>query len=92
VIVSQPEFDPIVPGFTPRKQQANIYTVLLIVSLVALLAGCLFLWLEISEYGGWGQISVPTTAFNSPLDDPSRSPVQDQPAIMPSPTLFVLSD
>ena len=90
--MSQPEFDPIVPGITQRKQRANIYTVLLIVSLVALLAGCLFLWLEISEYGGFGQINVATTALYPPLDDPAASPVREQPAIMPSPTLFVLSD
>jgi hypothetical protein len=89
VIVSQPEFDPIVPGITQRKQRANIYTVLLIVSLVALLAGCLFLWLEINEYGA---IRASSTARYSPLDDPSASPVHERPVIMPSPTLFVLSD
>lgn len=90
--MSQPEFDPVVPGVTPKKQRANIYTVLLVVALVALLAGCLFLWLEISEYGGFGQINVPTTALNGPLDEPSASPIQEQPAIMPSPTLFVVLD
>ena len=87
--MSQPEFDPVVPGFAPKKQRANIYTVLLVVSLVALLVGCLFLFLEISEYGGFGQISV-TTAANMPLESPNALPVQEQPAIIPSPTLFVL--
>jgi hypothetical protein len=90
VTVSQPEFDPIVPSLAPRKQKANIYTVLLVVSLVALAVGCLFLWLEISEYGGFGQINVSATAATAPLEP--KSPVQERPAIMPSPTLFVLSD
>ena len=32
---------------------------MLIVALVSLLMGCLFLWLESSEYGGYGAIKGP---------------------------------
>ena len=59
--MSQPEFGSVSPGGVyVKKQKPNIYTVLLVVALVALLLGCLFLWLEISAYGGFGQVSGPT--------------------------------
>jgi hypothetical protein len=42
-----------------KKPVLDVYTVMLIVALVSLLMGCLFLWLEISEYGGYGAIKGP---------------------------------
>ena len=91
--MSQPEFDPVGPsGIAARKQKANIYTVLLVVALVALLMGCLFLFLEINEYGGFGSASGPVAAIDAPHAPSATSPVQERPAIMPSPTLFASVD
>lgn len=42
-----------VPG---RKPKTSIYTVMLILSLVALLVGMLFLYLEIRRFGGFGTV------------------------------------
>jgi hypothetical protein len=88
VIVSQPDFGSVSPGGVyVKKQKPNIYTVLLVVALVALLLGCLFLWLEISAYGGFGEVSGPVASVSVPLDG-SASPVRERPAIPPVPTLF----
>jgi hypothetical protein len=92
VIVSQPEFDSVSPGgIYVKKQKASIYTVLLVVSLVALLFGCLFLLLEIREYGGFGEVSGPLAAADVP-GGASNLPVIERPAIPPAPTLFALVD
>ena len=40
------------PGVLVQKPKASIYTMLLLVSLLALLLGCLFLLLEVNQYGG----------------------------------------
>jgi F0F1-type ATP synthase assembly protein I len=51
------------------KPRMTIYFALLIISLVALLAGCLFLWREISRFGGFGAVpgqvssSIPSELF-----------------------------
>jgi len=37
-----------------QKPKTNIYTVMLMISLVAMLMACLFLYLEIGQYGGFG--------------------------------------
>jgi hypothetical protein len=39
-----------------RKPKTSIYTMFLVISLVALLVGCLFLWLEIGRFGGFGTV------------------------------------
>lgn len=86
--MSQPEFGSVSPGGVyVKKQKPNIYTVLLVVALVALLLGCLFLFLEIQAYGGFGEVSGPVAAIGAPLDS-SVSPVQERPAIPAVPTLF----
>jgi hypothetical protein len=48
--MAQPEFV-MSPGggASGRKPKTNIYTILLIVALVALLIGCLTMWLEIKQ-------------------------------------------
>jgi hypothetical protein len=47
--VSQPDLRSVSPGRRPygEKQRADIYTVLLILALLAILVSCLFLFLEI---------------------------------------------
>ena len=42
-------------GVVVQKQKTNIYTVMLILSLVANLIACILLWLELGTYGGFGQ-------------------------------------
>jgi hypothetical protein len=39
------------------KAKMNIYFAMLIISLVAMLAGCLALFLEIRRFGGFGAVS-----------------------------------
>ncbi|MCH7753275.1 MAG: hypothetical protein IH898_14130, partial [Planctomycetes bacterium] len=53
--MSQPDLESVSPpSVLAKKPQLNVYTVMLIVALLSLMLACLFLWLEISEYGGWG--------------------------------------
>lgn len=55
--MSQPSFESAsTPTVLKKKSPLTIYTVLLIIALVSLLLGCIFLWLEISEYGGFGAV------------------------------------
>jgi len=39
-------------GVAGRKPKTSIYTMLLVISLIALLFGCLMLWLEIKQLEG----------------------------------------
>ncbi|MGI9518675.1 MAG: hypothetical protein ACR2NP_16580 [Pirellulaceae bacterium] len=54
-----PVDEPIAPtsfrGAAPRKQSFNVYTVMLIISFICLLAGTLLLLRELSNYGGVGE-------------------------------------
>ncbi|MEM8865779.1 MAG: hypothetical protein AAGF31_09585 [Planctomycetota bacterium] len=55
--MSQPDSglaEPSPRGVIVQKPKTNIYTVMLIVSLVAMIMACVFLYLEIGEYGGFG--------------------------------------
>ena len=53
--MSQPNFESDSPGgVLVPKPKSSVYTVLLILALLALLTACLFLYLEIGEYGGLG--------------------------------------
>jgi hypothetical protein len=51
--MAQPEFmmAPAVAG-SGRKPKTSIYTVLLVIALLALLIGCLTMWLEIKQLEG----------------------------------------
>ncbi|MGD9634876.1 MAG: hypothetical protein AB7G28_19880 [Pirellulales bacterium] len=49
-----------------RKPKTSIYTLLLIISLVALLTGCIFLWLEIKRFGGFGTVRGTAQAVTAP--------------------------
>lgn len=54
--MSQPDLSSASPsrGVIVQKPKTSIYTVMLIIALIGLLMGCLFLWLEIAEYGAFG--------------------------------------
>lgn len=49
-----------------RKPKTNIYTLLLVLSLVALLVGCIFLYLEIRRFGGFGTIRGSVSSIAAP--------------------------
>ena len=51
------------PGFAEF-----VILVALIISLVALLLGCVLLYLEINAYGGFGAVKGPSAALTVPLD------------------------
>ncbi len=49
-----------------RKPRADLYTVLLILSLLALIVGCVFMYLEVQDYGEEPYKGAPSVAL--PLD------------------------
>jgi hypothetical protein len=67
--MAQADFSmPPVGGAAGRKPKTSIYTLLLLIALVALLTGCLFLWLEIKRFGGFGTIRGTAQAATAPAD------------------------
>ncbi|MAT69172.1 MAG: hypothetical protein CMJ58_06565 [Planctomycetaceae bacterium] len=64
--MSQPNFEASAPSVLTKKSPWNVYTVMLIVSLLALLIACLCLWMEIREYGGFGAIKGPQASVTAP--------------------------
>ena len=66
--MSQPSFESAspAPSVLTKKSAWNIYTALLIISLVALMMAALFFYLEIREYGGWGNVKGPLS-MNAPM-------------------------
>jgi hypothetical protein len=54
--VSQPSFESASPTVLTRRSPWNIYTVMLLISLVGLIMAMLFFYLEIRSYGGFGSI------------------------------------
>ena len=61
--MSQPDLESVsAPSVLKKKPQLNVYTVMLIVALLSLIIACIFLWLEIRAYGGWGAIKGPITS------------------------------
>ncbi len=65
--MSQPSFESASSQTVLRKKSAlTIYTVLLIIALISLLLGCIFLWMEINEYGGFGAVKGQVGAVTLP--------------------------
>jgi hypothetical protein len=62
--MSQPSFESVSPAPTvlTKRSAWSVWTVMLLVSLIALLLGALFLYLEIREYGGFGTVKGPSGA------------------------------
>ena len=58
-------------GVLVQKPQSDIYTVLLILSLVAIIVGCAFLLMEIQEYEG--NIKGPTAMVGWSVDRGHRT-------------------
>ena len=72
--MSQPDLESVsAPSVLVKKPQLNVYTVMLIVALLSLMLACLFLWLEISEYGGWGSYKGSVGAVTQPVVDFARA-------------------
>lgn len=72
--MSQPDLESVsVPSVLVKKPQMNVYTVMLIVALLSLMLACLFLYLEIREYGGWGAIKGRIGAVTAPALDAART-------------------
>lgn len=66
--MSQPSFESTsAPTVLKKKSSLNIYTMLLIIALISLLLGCIFLWLEIREYGGFGAVKGRVGAVAGPI-------------------------
>ncbi|NOZ40469.1 MAG: hypothetical protein GXP24_09615 [Planctomycetes bacterium] len=67
--MSQPSLESasVVPSIINKKPVLDVYTVMLIVALVSLLMGCLFLYLEIKEYGGFGAIKGPVAMIGNSI-------------------------
>ncbi len=71
--MSQPDLESVSPpSVLAKKPQLNVYTVMLIVALLSLMLACLFLWLEIREYGGWGSYKGSLGAVTQPVVDFAR--------------------
>jgi hypothetical protein len=72
--MSQPNLESVsVPSVLVKKPQMNVYTVMLIVALLSLMLACLFLYLEIREYGGWGAVKGRIAAVAQPMLDYGRA-------------------
>ena len=68
--MSQPNLESVsAPTVLKKQPQMTVYTVMLIVSLIALMLACLFLYLEIREYGGFGAVKGPIASLTRPLLD-----------------------
>lgn len=52
--MSQPSFESASPTVLTKKSPWNIYTVMLMIALIALITCSLFLYFEIRSYGGFG--------------------------------------
>jgi hypothetical protein len=57
-----------------RRPKTTAYMMLLVISLVALLVGCLFLFLEIKRYGGFGAIRGRVAAAQSAVENIAALP------------------
>ena len=66
--MSQPSFESVSPAPTvlTKKSAWNVWTAMLLISLVCLLIAALLLYLEIREYGGFGNVKGPTAMLRAP--------------------------
>lgn len=66
--MAQADFSMPTVGGAIRKPRTSVYTLLLVISLVALLIGCLFLFLEIKRFGGFGAVRGTVQLRTAPAD------------------------
>lgn len=72
--MSQPNLESVsTPSVLNKKPQLNIYTVLLVIALISLLMACVFLYLEIREFGGFGAVKGRVAMFSDGLLNANRS-------------------
>ena len=72
--MSQPSFEASpAPTVLTKRSAWNVYTVMLLIALVSLLAAALFLYLEIREYGGFGNVKGPFTQLHTPAVTTAQS-------------------
>ena len=65
--MSQPSFEASpAPTVLTKRSAWNVYTAMLLVALVCLLLAALLLYLEIREYGGFGNVKGPTALLHAP--------------------------
>jgi hypothetical protein len=55
-----------------RKSPWNVYTAMLLMALVSLLLAALIFYLEIREYGGFGNVKGPTAQLGVPAVHAAR--------------------
>jgi hypothetical protein len=63
--MSQPDFTMSAAG-PARKPKTSIYTLMLLIALLALITGCIFLFLEIKRFGGFGTVRGTVQAVSVP--------------------------
>ncbi len=51
---AKPKKTPTTPGITVEKPGFNVYTMMLVLSLIAITVACILLYAEIGTYGGIG--------------------------------------
>lgn len=56
---------PVIRAAAP-KPKMNIYYALLIIALCAMLTACLFMFLEIKRFGGFGAVKGKVSSFSRP--------------------------
>jgi len=67
--MSQPSFESVsAPSVLTKKSPWNIYTVLLIISLLSLILATGLLYAEIRAYGGFGAVKGPVVSAVAPVD------------------------
>ena len=54
------------PGVIKQKPKTSIYTMLLLISLICLLLGVIFLWLEVNQYGGLFNVKGKVSTLSTP--------------------------
>ena len=82
--MSQPSFESAsAPTVLKKKSALNIYTMLLIIALISLVLGCVFLWLEISEYGGFGAVKGRVGAITPPHSSEMAIPIEGLAELTP---------
>jgi hypothetical protein len=66
--MAQPDFTAPTLRVTPPKPRMTVYYALLIVALVCMLVACLFMYLEVRRFGGFGTVPKSISALEQRMD------------------------
>lgn len=70
--MSQPDLESVsVPSVINKKPRYDVYFVMLVITLISLMMACLFLYLEIHSYGGFGAYKGALSAVTPTLGHPA---------------------